>query len=216
MPELLAMVPSARYIQTTREPKVWAKSRISQHRHLLNLPHCKPEWVNVTSSYFNVFECVAAAGDAITRSGADEEVHCSRQIIYGPGTRIRELLVDLRPSTGLRGRLPVAGQASADLRLGRWFCGSRWCQGEWRPELPIHAVDGQPKERKSHICVRLQGVAAVYCEGKPIRKTPEHAHNVGAVISAWGPGRLMPDGDINRSSKKSKRGPLQCGMAALE
>lgn len=134
LPELLAMVPSARYIQTTREPKVWAKSRISQHRHLLNLPHCKPEWVNVTSSYFNVFECVAAAGDAITRSGADEEVHCSRQIISGPGTRIRELLVDLRPSTGLRGRLPVAGQASADLRLGRWFCGSRWCQGEWRPD----------------------------------------------------------------------------------
>jgi len=96
LPELLAMVPSARYIQTTREPKVWAKSRISQHRHLLNLPLCKPEWVNVTSSYFNVFECVAAAGDAITRSGADEEVHCSRQIISGPGTRIRELLVDLR------------------------------------------------------------------------------------------------------------------------
>ena len=60
--DVLKLVPdTARWLLTVRDPLVWAEKRVLGHGHV---PICRREWAANASSWFNIAECIAAAGDA--------------------------------------------------------------------------------------------------------------------------------------------------------
>ena len=61
VPEIVAMSPDTRFVITMRDPLEWARRRFETHP---NDPLCKPGYAGNTSSWFSIWDCLRAAGDA--------------------------------------------------------------------------------------------------------------------------------------------------------